>query len=144
MVSSEAVPSPLWGEPPGTYGLVIPAESGPAEGMTQPLATHRCNLFWAMSFGVAQPAQKLGASHREFSQLCSCCVLWFVRNMMHYPSSLSCCLCPVTVLRQRAVTHLCPPARRMVGPGFSKELGHYRVQSTSLSLWSDGLTCHSR
>lgn len=51
-----------------TYGLVIPTKSGRARGKTQPLATHRYNLFWHMSFGVAQAAQKFGASRQDFSQ----------------------------------------------------------------------------
>lgn len=69
MVPSEAVPPPLWGEPQGmTSGLAIPTKSGHARGKTHPLATHRSTLFWHMSFGVVQAAQKFGASRQEFSQ----------------------------------------------------------------------------
>lgn len=68
MIPSEAASSPLLSEPQGAYGLVIPTKSEHARGKTQPLGTHRYNLFWDMSFGAAQAAQKFGASHQEFSQ----------------------------------------------------------------------------
>lgn len=138
MVPSEEVPSPLWREPQGVaVAWPSPQRVGVQEGR---LISGTCSL------GLLRLHRSLVRLARNLTRVItdSCCVLWFVRNMMHYPSSLSCCLCPVIVLSQRAVTHWCPPAHRILGPSFSQELGHHRMHSVSLSIWSDWLTCHSR
>jgi len=84
-------------------------------------------LMWCISPGISPDTS-------------SCHVLWFVRDMIHYPSSLLCCLCPVIVLSRRAVTHRSPPAHGMVELRFLQGLGHHRVQSVppshSLVRWA--------
>lgn len=97
---------------------------------------------WAL--GLLRLCRSLVHLTRNLARVISLLCFMVCESMVHYLSSLSCCLCPVIMLSQRAVTHWCPPAHRMVGPSFSQELGHHRMQPVSLRVWSDELRAGSR
>lgn len=97
---------------------------------------------WAL--GLLRLRRSLVHLTRNLARVISLLCFVVCESMAHYSSSLSCCLCPVVMLSQRAVTPWCPPAHSMVGPSFSQELGHHRMQPVSLRVWSDGLRAGSR
>lgn len=74
---------------------------------TQPLATPRLTSSGAWALGLLRLHRRLVHLARNLARVLS--LLWFVRNMMHYPGSLSCCLYPVIIASQRALTGVPQP-----------------------------------